>query len=72
MTKGLPPQAVVETKVLKVVKVEPVDKDLKVDRGWKVLPVAGAIPPQALKVTKVQLVIKDLWVQRLVLAQWVQ
>ena len=68
VTKGLPPQAVVETKVLKVVKVEPVDKDLKVDRGWKVLPVAGAILPQALKVTKDQWVLKDLWVQRLVLA----
>ena len=72
MTKGLPPQAVVETKVLKVVKVEPVDKDLKVDRGWKVLPVAGAIPPQALKVTKVQRVLKDLRVELQVLAQWVQ
>ena len=68
MTKGLPPQAVVETKVLKVVKVEPVDKDLKVDRGWKVLLVLVAIPQPAVVETKDQWVLKDLWVQRLVLA----
>ena len=68
MTKGLPPQAVVETKVLKVVKVEPVDKDLKVDRGWKVLLVLVVIPQPAVVETKDQWVLKDLWVQRLVLA----
>ena len=68
MTKALPPQAVVETKVLKVVKVEPVDKDLKVDRGWKVLLVLVVIPQPAVVETKDQWVLKDLWVQRLVLA----
>ena len=64
MTKGLHPQAVVVTKDLKVVKVEPVDKDLKVDRGWKVLPVLVVIPPQALKVTKVQRAVKEILVQK--------
>ena len=68
MTQVLPPQAVVETKVLKVVKVEPVDKDLKVDRGWKVLLVLVVIPQPAVVETKDQWVLKDLWVQRLVLA----
>ena len=62
MTKALPPQAVVVTKVLKVVKVEPVDKDLKVDRGWKVLLAIWVIPPQAVVVTKAQQAVKEILV----------
>ena len=62
MIQALPQQAVVETKVLKVVKVEPVDKDLKVDRGWKVLLAMWVILQQAVVVTKVQQAVKEILV----------
>jgi len=67
--QALPPQAVVVTKDL------PVLRDLRVQlaiEDHKVHKVPQALPPQVLKETKVQRALKDLWVELQVLALWVQ
>ena len=64
MIQALPQPAVVVTKdlkVVKVVKVEPVDKEGRDPKG---LPVVGVIPPQALKVTKAQQAVKEMLVAK--------
>ena len=60
--RALLQQAVVVTKVQLVTKVVKVIKVQPVGRGWKVLPALWVIPPQAHKVLKVQLVFKEILV----------
>ena len=64
MTKGLPPQAVVVTKVQQALKDLLVVKVVKVGRDPKVLLALWVIPPQALKVTKAQQAVKEILVQQ--------
>ena len=69
VTQVLPPQAVVETKDLKVVKVVRVLLEIEVH---KVLKVPRALLQSVVMETKVQRALKDLRVELQVLAQWVQ
>jgi hypothetical protein len=67
--QALPPQAVVETKDLLVLRVLRVLLEIEVH---KVLWDQRALLQRAVVETKVQLALKDLWVELQVLAQWVQ